>query len=144
MTTLQNVVTQTVARPRFFTLLIGLFGSLALALAAIGTYGVLAYTVRQRTHEIGIRMALGARAARVLGMVIAQAMTLTGVGIAIGLASALGLTRFLASLLYGVAPTDASTLTITAVMLCLVALLASWIPARRATRVDPMIALRDE
>jgi predicted permease len=144
VTTLQRVVTDTVARPRFFTLLVGLFGGLALLLAAIGMYGVISYTVRQRTHEIGIRMALGARTTNVLGMVMRDAMALTGTGLVLGLAGALLLTRFLASQLYGVAPTDAATLAAMAAVLCAVALLASWIPARRATRVDPLVALRDE
>ncbi|HEX5438243.1 MAG TPA: ABC transporter permease [Gemmatimonadaceae bacterium] len=144
VTTLQQVVTDTVARPRFFTVLVGLFGGLALMLAAIGMYGVISYTVRQRTHEIGIRMALGARQGSVLGMVMRDAFVLTALGIAIGLAGALLLTRFLSSLLYGVAPTDAATLVVTALVLCVVAGFASWLPARRATHVDPVIALRDE
>jgi predicted permease len=144
VTSLEQVVTNTVARPRFFTLLIGLFSGLALVLAAVGLYGVIAYSVRQRTHEIGIRMALGAHAKSVLGMVMREAMTLAVVGIAIGLVGALALTRFLQSQLYGVAPTDAGTLAITALILCVVAMLASWIPARRATKVDPLVALREE
>jgi predicted permease len=123
---------------------VGSFGLLALVLAAVGIYGVIAYTTRQRTREIGIRMALGAQRAQVLRLVLNQGLRLTFIGLALGLALALALTRFLGSLLFGVAPTDALTFAGVAVLLSLVALAACFLPARRATRVDPMVVLRYE
>jgi len=123
---------------------VGAFGLLALALAAIGIYGVTAYTTRQRTHEIGIRMALGANKDDVLRLVIGHGLRLTFIGVAVGLAASFALTRYLRSLLLGVTSTDALTFSSVAFLLCAVTLLASLIPARRAMRVDPMVALRHE
>ncbi|MFZ0819146.1 MAG: ABC transporter permease [Candidatus Acidiferrales bacterium] len=137
-------VSESVAEPRFRTLLLGIFAGLALVLAAAGIYGVMAYSVAQRTHEIGIRIALGAGRRDVLSLVLGHSLRLTLVGVAIGLASAWGLTRFLASTLYAVAPHDMTTLAAVSVLLSAVALLASYIPARRAMRVDPVVALRYE
>ncbi|HEX5759970.1 MAG TPA: ABC transporter permease [Thermoanaerobaculia bacterium] len=141
---LPQVVAEDVARPRFLTILLGLFGALALTLAAVGLYGVVAYGVGQRTHEIGIRMALGARRGQVLAGVVAQGMSWTLLGLALGLAGAFAASRLLAGLLFGVAPTDALTFAGVAVVLAAAALLASWLPARRAASIDPLTALRSE
>jgi putative ABC transport system permease protein len=129
---------------RFNTLLMSLFAALVLTLAVIGLYGVLAYTVVQRTHEIGIRLALGAQPGNIVAMIMKQGLSLTLLGIALGLAGAFALTRLLEHLLYGVSATDAPTFLVIALSLFSVAALACWIPARRATKVDPMIALRHE
>jgi putative ABC transport system permease protein len=142
--TLDQYVTQSVAQPRFSALLLSSFGILSLFLTAIGLYGVIGYTVAQRTHEIGIRMALGARKNDVFRMVIGQGLKLALLGLAIGITGALALTRFLSSLLYGVKPTDPLTFAVVSVILIAVALLACYIPARRAAKVDPMVALRHE
>ncbi|HEY1584298.1 MAG TPA: FtsX-like permease family protein [Polyangia bacterium] len=119
-----------------------LFGLVALILAAVGIYGVMAYTVAQRTQEIGIRVALGASAATVLGMVLRDGMGLVALGLAVGLAASLLLTRLVSSMLYGVSATDVPTFAAIAAVLAAVALVAIVIPARRATRIDPMLALR--
>jgi putative ABC transport system permease protein len=142
--TYDDYFAQTLAEPRFNTLLLGLFAGLALLLTAIGLYGVLAYSVSQRTAEIGIRMALGARGADVLALVLRQGMTLALIGVTVGLLVARAGTRLLSNLLYDVSATDPLTFTLVALLLLFVALLACWIPARRATRVDPLIALRCE
>jgi len=142
--TMEQLVAQHTAGARTETLLVGLFAGLALLLAAVGIYGVMAYLVAQRTPEIGIRMALGARRSDVLRLVIGRGLKLTLIGIAIGNAAALGLTRFLASLLYDVKPTDQVTFIAVSLILTTAALLACFVPARRATKVDPMVALRYE
>ena len=131
-------------RRRFSTLLLSLFASIALILAAIGIYGVLAYSVTQRTQEIGIRMALGAQPGRIMQMVVRHSLFLVIVGVAIGLGGAFALTRVMSSLLYGVSTTDVLTFSTLPVVLSVIALLASYFPARRAARVDPTIALRSE
>jgi predicted permease len=138
---------ETLAMERLFAKLLSLFGLLAQQLAAIGLYGVVAYSVSQRTHEIGIRMALGANRGSVLRMILKQGMSLTLIGVTLGLGAAYVLTKYLESLttmLYGVQPRDPLTFVVTAVLLIMVALLATYIPARRATKVDPLVALRYE
>ncbi len=125
----------------YVSLLLGVFAGLALVLASVGIYGVVSYSVTQRTHEVGVRLALGAEQVDVLRLVVGQGILLTAIGLSIGLAGALALTRFLARFLYGVRPTDPITFVLVALTLFVVALLASYIPARRATKVDPMVAL---
>jgi putative ABC transport system permease protein len=142
--TLAQLLSQSVAQPRFTTLLLGIFAALAVVLAATGLYGVISYSVAQRTHEIGIRMALGAEKSDVLKMVAGQGLKLALIGVGIGIIGALVLTRFLASLLFGVKPTDPLTFIAVSLILIAVALLACYIPARRAAKVDPIIALRYE
>ena len=141
---LRDVMAESIAQDRFFTLLFAVFGGLALVLAAVGIYGVLAYAVRQRTQEIGVRMALGARPYDVLRMTAGTGLKLVGIGVVIGTGAALALTRVLASQLYGVTPTDPLTFAAAIAFLGAVALLATCVPARRATRVAPMVALRLE
>jgi len=139
-----EIISDSLASRRFAMILLGGFAALALILCAMGIYGVISYTAGQRTQEIGIRMALGARRAQVLRMVLGQGMRVAMIGVAIGLASALVLTRLIANLIYGVKPHDPITLTGVAALLVLVALGACYLPALRATRVDPMVALRYE
>jgi putative ABC transport system permease protein len=140
--TLQDLLYESVAEPRFRTLLLGVFAALALVLAAVGIYGVISYSVGQRTQEIGIRMALGAQRGDVLRLVVRQGLTLASIGVVIGLTGAVLASRVLSSLLYGITATDPATFVIATIALFAVALLASFIPANRATKVDPVNALR--
>ena len=141
---LAATLAETVAPRRYVTILLGAFAAIALLLAVLGLYGVIAYSVAQRTNEIGIRMALGARPRDVLGMILRQGVWLVAAGLAAGVAGALAVTRLMEGLLYGVTPTDPATLTLVSLLLAAVALAACYLPARRATRIDPMIALRYE
>jgi putative ABC transport system permease protein len=142
--TMDDVFSDSVARQRFLAQLLGIFAGLALVLAAVGTYGVLSYLVTERQREIGIRMALGADRSNVLSLVLRQGLSTTAIGLAIGVVGALGLTRLATSLLFEVKPTDPATFAAVAGVIAVVALLACVVPARRATRVDPMVALREE
>jgi putative ABC transport system permease protein len=144
ISTMEQLLQESIAQRRLNMLMLGGFALVALLLATSGIFGVMAYTVTQRTHEIGIRMALGAQKSDVLRLVLGQGMLLTLIGISIGIASALLLTRVMASLLYGVSTTDPVTFVIVSILLAAVALLACYIPAQRAMKVDPMIALRYE
>ncbi|MGH9939929.1 MAG: ABC transporter permease, partial [Blastocatellia bacterium] len=142
--TMEQILATVIAQPRFNTILLGLFAAVALLLAAVGIYGVLSYAVTQRTHEIGIRLALGAKAGDVLKLVVRQGMALALTGVALGIAASLALTRVMTGLLFGVRANDPLTFVTISLLLILVALLACWIPARRATKVDPIAALRFE
>ncbi len=139
---LEEVISNSLSQRRFNSLLLVIFGALAGLLAAVGIYGVIAYSVTQRTNEIGIRLALGAQHSDVLKMILGQGIKLTLIGIAIGMIAAFALTRILSSLLYGVSATDPLTFMGIPLLLTIVALLASYLPARRATKVDPCVALR--
>jgi putative ABC transport system permease protein len=142
--TVDHHLSELVAEPRLYALLLGVFAGLALILASVGIYGVMSYSVTERTHEIGIRMALGAKQRDVLTFVVRQGLTLAVIGIVIGLAGAFALTRVMSSLLYEVTATDPLTFALIPLLLAVVALAACYLPARRATKVDPMIALRYE
>jgi putative ABC transport system permease protein len=143
MRPMEDVFADAASRPRFLAELLGIFAALALALAALGTYGILSYSVSERTREIGIHMALGATKGGVLGMVLGQGMRLTVIGLSVGLAASFFLTRLLQAQLFNVRPTDPATLTLVTAFIALVALVACYVPARRATNVDPMVTLRD-
>jgi predicted permease len=140
---MDQVFSDSAARPRFLAVLLGIFAGLALALAAIGTYGILSYSVSERTKEIGIHMALGATRGSVLGMILGQGMRLTIVGLVAGLVASFGLTRLLQAQLFNVKPTDPVTLTAVTAFIAVIAFIACYVPAQRATRVDPMVTLRE-
>lgn len=142
--TMNEVMAISVASRRFNMLLLGIFAALALVLAAVGIYGVMAYAVTQRTHEIGVRVALGAQRRDVMRMLMGHGLVLALVGVAVGLAGAFALTRLMASLLFGVSSTDVTTFAVVSALLTAVTLLASFVPALRATRIDPITALRYE
>ena len=144
LSTMAEVVSDSVATPRFYMVMLGAFAAIALALAAIGIYGVISFTVAQRSRELGIRIALGASTQRVLRLVIGEGLALAAGGVGIGLLAAFGLTRLISSMLFGVAAADVATFGSVAAALVGVSLLASWLPARRAAAVDPLIAMRSE
>jgi putative ABC transport system permease protein len=144
LSTMQQKIAGTLERSHFDTFLLTLFAATALLLSSVGIYGVMSYVVAQRTRDIGIRMALGATRGQILRDVLAQGIRLTAAGLVVGLAGALMGTQLLASLLYGVQSSDAITFAVASSALCAVALLASYVPARRATRVDPIVALHYE
>jgi ABC-type antimicrobial peptide transport system permease subunit len=143
-TTLEDVLDASVAPRRFYMALLAVFAAVALGLACVGLYGVVSFSVAQRTREIGIRMALGANATDVWRLVLGQGLRHTAAGTAVGVAGAVGLTRFLQAVLFGVSATDPITFMSVAVILAAVAMGACWLPARRAARVEPMAALRHE
>jgi len=144
VTTLSRALDATVAAPRMRANLLGLFAALAMALAAIGVYGVVAYVVGQRTQEIGVRRALGAKAGDVLAMLLREALRPVGIGIVIGIAGAFAMTRLLAAMLFEISTTDVATYAVACGVLAVAALLASIVPARRALRVDPITAVRGQ
>jgi ABC-type antimicrobial peptide transport system permease subunit len=141
---MDSVFAESIRRPRLLAQLLGAFAGLALLLAAIGTYGVLSYMVTERRREIGIRVALGAARSQVLTEVLKQGLQVTAMGVTSGLAGALALNRLIASLLFGVQPTDSVTIAFVIAAIMAVAVVASWLPAWRASRVDPNMVLRDE
>ncbi|MBA3386245.1 MAG: FtsX-like permease family protein, partial [Chthoniobacterales bacterium] len=141
---MEVLMSRLLAQPRFNMMLLGIFATVAMILAAIGIYGVIAYSVTQRTREIGIRMALGAQRGDMLGLILRQSLTVVAIGLVVGLLAAFAATRLLGSLLYGVGANDVLTYATVVCLLGAAALLASYIPARRAMKVDPMIALRYE
>jgi putative ABC transport system permease protein len=144
VTTMDQIFSDSVAGQRFNTLLLGIFASVALVLAMIGVFGVINYSVAQRTHEIGIRIALGAQRRDVFTLVVGQGLLLVLVGVALGAGGALALTRLITGLLYGVSPTDGPTFALVSLLVTVIAFLACYMPARRATRVNPLEALRYE
>jgi putative ABC transport system permease protein len=141
---MEKLVASSVARQRFYALMLGIFAAIAAALGTLGTYGVLAYAVARRTSEIGIRMAVGAQRGDVLRMVLRRGGVLAVIGIVLGIGAAAGLSRSLTAMLYGVAPLDPTTYVAVAILFAAVTLLASYVPARRAAKVDPMDAIRCE
>src|SRR5262249_11513713 len=141
---MDQLLSDSISRSRFTMFVLGVFAAIALILTAVGIYGVIAYSVAQRTHEIGIRMALGAQRGNVLGLVLGQGTRLTLIGVGIGAVAASVLTRLMSSLLFGISATDPITFVAVIVMLAAVALLATFVPARHATRVSPVVALRYE
>jgi putative ABC transport system permease protein len=141
---MEGLLATSIARSRFNTVLLAVFSVVALVMAAVGIYGVMSYSVQQRTHEIGLRMALGAQQGDVLRLVIKQGVILGLIGVAAGLLASFGLTRLIVSLLFEVAATDIRTFAAVATGLFLITLIACYIPARRATKVDPLVALRYE
>jgi ABC-type antimicrobial peptide transport system permease subunit len=141
---MDDVLAASAAQPRLYALLTGIFGTVALGLAVVGIFGVVSYVAAQRTREIGVRIALGAQAREIVALVIGQGMRPVAAGIAAGVAGAAGVTRFMKTLLFGVAPVDALTFTSVVMLVAAVGLVACWIPARRALRVDPIAALRAE
>jgi len=142
--TMDDVVSGANARPRFTLVLLATFAAVALVLAAVGIYGVISYAVSRRTHEIGVRVALGASPMTVVRLVVGQGMRVVAAGVVAGVAGALVVTRLMANLVYGVRVTDPLTYVGVALLLTVVALVASYIPARRATRIDPLVAMRTE
>jgi ABC-type antimicrobial peptide transport system permease subunit len=139
---MDSVFAESIRRPRLLAQLLGAFAGLALLLAAVGTYGVLSYMVTERRREIGIRMALGAARSSVIALVMKQGLQLTIVGIVVGLAGAFGISRLIATLLFGVRPTDPTTFVVVIMTITLVAAVACWLPAWRASRLDPSVVLR--
>jgi putative ABC transport system permease protein len=144
ISSMDDLIRSSLKRPRFNLVLVAIFATTALLLAAVGIYGVMSYLVEQQTREIGIRSALGAKRSHILKLVIGRGVGMASAGIALGLVAAFGLTRFLAGLLYGVAAVDPITFIGISILLLIVAVLACYIPARRATKVDPLVALRYE
>ena len=142
--TMEALVSTSIARPRFYAALFGVLGVLAAGLAAVGIYGVISYMVTRRTREIGIRMALGAPRTRILSLVLGQGATFAGLGIVIGLIGALSLTQYLRAMLFGLGPSDPTTFVAVALAFAGIAALGCYIPARRATRLDPLTALREQ
>jgi predicted permease len=142
--TMDSILSDSLAARRFLMILLGIFAGLSVVMSCVGIYGVVSYAARQRTHEIGIRMALGARRSDLLRMVLGEGIQLALVGVAVGTAGALALTRFLSSMLFGITPTDPLTFVSVSLLLIAAAVLSCYIPARRATKVDPTIALRHE
>ena len=141
---MRDAISATLSQPRFYTLLFGLFGATGLLLTVVGIYSVISYTVSHHTREIGIRMALGAKGTDVLRLIIGKGLMLTLMGIGIGLVGALGITRVLQTLLFGISTTDWVTFTGVALFLMFIGLIATAIPARRAIKIDPLVALRYE
>jgi putative ABC transport system permease protein len=142
--TMGSVFSDSIGKRRFNAMLLAAFGLLALALAAVGIFGVIKYSVQQRAHELGVRMALGARTGNVVRLIVGEGLMLALVGIGLGVCGSLALTRLIAGLLYSVSPQDPSTFILVSIMLLAISLLASYLPARKATKVDPVEALRWE